>query len=120
MPPISSLRSAPLTFCSSPAASICASQSRRSGFAMFTPPRAWYKNGTYMIFEKLRAFLRLVVNAAALLALPLAAAAADYPAKPLRLIVPFAPGGGNDLLARLLSTQLGGGLGQQVVVDNRP
>src|SRR2546425_6869121 len=115
MPPISSLRSAPLTFCSSPAASICASQSRRSGFAMFTPPRAWYKNGTYMIFEILRSFLRV----AALAALPLGACAADYPVKPLRLIVPFAPGGGNDLLARLVSTQPAGGLGPQVGVDNR-
>src|SRR5207237_88448 len=115
MPPISSLRSAPLTFCSSPAASICASQSRRSGFAMFTSPRCSYKNGTYMIFEILRAFLRI-----AALALPLAAAAADYPTKPVRLIVPFAPGGGNDLLARLLSMQLADALGQQVIVDNRP
>ena len=69
-----------------------------------------------MIFEKVRGFLGI----AALAALPFAAVAADYPAKALRLIVPFAPGGGNDLLARVLSTQLAAGLGQQVVVENRP
>jgi tripartite-type tricarboxylate transporter receptor subunit TctC len=69
-----------------------------------------------MIFEKLRSLLRIA--AAALL--PLAAAAADYPKKPVHLVVPFAPGGGNDLLARLVATYLAGGLGQQVVVDNRP
>src|SRR5438105_3378810 len=117
MPPISSSRFAPVTFCSSPAASICASQSRRSGFAMlFTPPRASYKNGTYMIFEIRRTFLKLVFAALA----PFAAAAADYPTKPVRLIVPFAPRGGNDLLARLLSMQLADAVGQQVIVDNRP
>jgi tripartite-type tricarboxylate transporter receptor subunit TctC len=48
-----------------------------------------------------------------------AAVAADYPSRPLRLLVPFPPGGGVDLLARMLGSRLGEALRQQVVVDNR-
>ncbi len=55
-----------------------------------------------------------------LAALPLVAAAAGYPERTLRLVVPFAPGGGNDVLARLLATELGEGLAQQTIVENRP
>lgn len=48
-----------------------------------------------------------------------AAQAQDYPSKPLRLIVPFPPGGTADLLGRLIAPALGSALGQQIVVDNR-
>jgi tripartite-type tricarboxylate transporter receptor subunit TctC len=46
-------------------------------------------------------------------------AAKDYPNKPVRLIIPFPPGGSNDVVGRLIATHLGERLGKQVVVDNR-
>ncbi|HEV2008224.1 MAG TPA: tripartite tricarboxylate transporter substrate binding protein [Burkholderiales bacterium] len=48
-----------------------------------------------------------------------AGAAHDYPIKPLRLIVPFPPGGGNDILARSVGQRLSEIVGQQIIVDNR-
>ena len=49
-----------------------------------------------------------------------AAAPAAYPEKPIRLIVPFPPGGGTDILARMVAHELTKGLGWQFVFDNRP
>jgi tripartite-type tricarboxylate transporter receptor subunit TctC len=49
-----------------------------------------------------------------------AALAQAYPSKPIRLIVPFAPGGGNDNIARLVGKRVSDSLGQPLVIDNRP
>src|SRR5262245_20490700 len=57
--------------------------------------------------------------ALAMLALTTPAAAQDYPVRPVRLIIPFPPGGSNDVVGRLIATHLGERLGKQVVVDNR-
>jgi tripartite-type tricarboxylate transporter receptor subunit TctC len=67
-----------------------------------------------------RRFLRLVAGAAALPAVPHGARAQSYPAKPVRVLVGFAPGGGNDIAARLISHWLSERLGQQFIVENRP
>lgn len=58
--------------------------------------------------------------AALLLVFAPAVSAQDWPVKPIRLIVPFAPGGGTDILARLMVPKLSALLGQQIIVENRP
>lgn len=63
--------------------------------------------------------LTLLSLLAALL-LPLPASAQTYPSKPVRLLVPFAPGGTTDVLARLLAQKLSDLLGQQFIIENKP
>ncbi|ESH95094.1 MULTISPECIES: tripartite tricarboxylate transporter substrate binding protein [unclassified Cupriavidus] len=58
--------------------------------------------------------------ATAIVALPTPASAADYPAKPIRFIVPYAAGGTTDLVARTVGQRVAEKLGQPVVIENRP
>jgi tripartite-type tricarboxylate transporter receptor subunit TctC len=51
---------------------------------------------------------------------PAAVAAQQYPAKVIRIVVPLPPGGSNDLASRLVAEKMTAGMGQPVVVDNRP
>ena len=67
----------------------------------------------------MRKILSAILSGALLLGAVSAVLAQAYPTRPIRFIVPFAPGGSTDTLARTLSTKLGEALGQQVVVDNR-
>ena len=61
----------------------------------------------------------LLKAAGLLLALTTCAAAQDYPTKPVRIIIPFSPGGFNDIVGRLVAAQLTERLGKQFVVENR-
>ncbi len=89
--------------------------SRRGGCSLggdgARPPGLWHR--------ALRWFVKAMIAAASIIALPVVAAE-SYPSKPIRLIVPFPPGGGNDFIARFTAQRMVNVLGQQVVIDNRP
>jgi len=64
--------------------------------------------------------LRRLLAAATLLAIAPTVSAQDYPTKPIRVIVPFAPGGGSDFIARFMAQRLSGLLGKPFVIENKP
>src|SRR5687768_16996923 len=72
------------------------------------------------IFFKHDTFAAAALAALAASTLAPAAHAADYPTKPIRMIVGFAPGGGTDTTARAIANKLTDLLGQQIIIDNRP
>lgn len=63
-------------------------------------------------------FVRILLATAMAFALPVRAQ--DYPGKPIKIVVPYSPGGGTDIVARLLAEKLQGKWGHAVIVDNRP
>ena len=90
--------------------------------------KAKYFSGASRVRRRAAQVLQMLSRrtALALLALATTALAAHaqgadaFPARPITLVVPFAPSGGNDIMARLVGERMGKVLGQQIVVENRP
>jgi tripartite-type tricarboxylate transporter receptor subunit TctC len=69
--------------------------------------------------RRLFAWFLFLLSPSAFLLHP-AAIAAEYPERPIRMLIPFAPGGATDIIARMIEPKMTRSLGQQIVVDNRP
>jgi tripartite-type tricarboxylate transporter receptor subunit TctC len=77
------------------------------------------QGGMIIAKPSMKLTLPLVSLLATVLAAPAPAAAQDYPSRPITLIVPYAAGGGNDVMARTAAERMSKTLGQQIVVENR-
>ena len=67
-----------------------------------------------------RFLISAVLFVASVAAVPAFAQTESYPSRPVRMVIPFAPGGASDFIGRILQPKLAEALGQQVVIDNRP
>jgi tripartite-type tricarboxylate transporter receptor subunit TctC len=87
---------------------------------MFETPASggllWMRSISKGLFMRV---LRTLLTGLSLLTLPGLAAAQDFPTKPIRLIVPFPPGGPNDILARVVGQRMSELIKQPVLIDNR-
>src|SRR6516165_8015363 len=89
------------------------------GYYCFVGKGAQVRGASPVRFPR-RQFLHLAAGAAALPITARIALALDYPVRPVRIIVGFAPAGGTDIIGRLVGQWLSEQLGQQFVIENRP
>ncbi|MGB7252540.1 MAG: tripartite tricarboxylate transporter substrate binding protein BugD, partial [Xanthobacteraceae bacterium] len=62
--------------------------------------------------------MRIIAAVAAVIVVSVAAFAADYPTRPITLIVPYPAGGGNDVIARSVAAKMSASLGEPIIIEN--